>query len=325
MNDIPARPTLGFLARLRSFYLREGFFACVQRANREVLGVLDIPWLLYSGRLPGCTNESEMRVFALRRSGHHAILNWLMLQMKGRRCFLNDCRPNENPFVGCSRTRSNRIASRIVEHNHLFWQREIAGGLSKKGVLIYNYEDLSFPEVLTDHFEENRTAWLGTSRHRYDVLVLRDPFNLFASKLRWAYGEKHTPTPSSFPRFIQYWKEYAKEFLGDTSYLKHKVTISYNTWFLDQNYRRELARKFNLEFNDRGIHIVAKWGPTRWGDSFDGTEYDGKATQMQVLDRWRKYTDDPFYRNLFADPEVWQLSHRIFGSIPGTEELFEKV
>ena len=103
------------------------------------------------------------------------------------------------------------------------------------------------------------------------------------------------------------------------------MTINYNAWFLDQNYRRELSRKFNLEFNDRGINIVAKWGPTRWGDSFDGTKYDGKATQMQVLDRWRTYKDDPFYRNLLKDPEVWQLSQRIFGNIPGTEELSEKV
>jgi hypothetical protein len=309
-----------FIDRVVNFYEREGLVALLHRAYREALAASDLPWLRYSWLLPGYTNESEMRVFALRRSGHHAIINWIRFQVKGRHCFLNDCEPNSNPFLTCRRG-SSIVASPFVEHSRLFWHKEALGKLSKKGVLIYNYEDKHFDDILTDYFEENRCKWLGKSQREFNIIILRDPFNLFASKLRWVYGKKYTPSLDDFARTVQYWKDYAREFVGETNHLTNKITINYNKWFVDKDYRKNLSHKLYLPFTDKGLHIVAKWGPTTWGDTFDGTKYDGNAAQMKVLERWKNYKDDEFYISLFRDQELVDLSESIFGHISGTEVL----
>lgn len=306
---------LEYANKISTFYRREGLRASMRRVCPEIAFVIDIPWLRYSWMLPGYTNKKEMRIFALRRSGHHAIINWIIYQVKGRYCFLNDCKGSGNPFQTCLRVNS-KIASRLAEHNRLFWDREIRGRLSQKGTLIYNYEDQPFAEVLDRGPEATNEKWVGASKNTYDILILRDPFNLLASKLKWAYGDKHGPSLDSFPRIIQIWKEQAKEFLGETNYLKNKIVINYNFWFTSKEYRILLAALLGLKFDDKGIHEIAKWGPTTWEKtSFDGLKFDGNATKMNVLERWKNFQDDEFFRKLIADEELLVLSARIFGEI----------
>lgn len=309
-----------FSQRFISFYKREGFAKVFLRANSEILTLTDIPWLKFSWLLPGPTNKCEIRIFALRRSGQHAIINWIRYQARGRHCLLNECQPNTNPFLTCNRGNS-LIATPIVEHSCLYWDQEIAGKLSKKGVLLYNYEDCCLEDVLTEHFTEHRRQWLGESLRTFDVLILRDPFNLFASKLRWAYGTQYKPTLDSFPELVELWKAYAKEFIGETNYLSNKLTISYNKWFTDKEYRIYLSDQLGLSWSDKGMYKVARWGPVLWGDTFDSLDYDGRIPQMKVLERWKNYQDDPFYLRIFTDKELVELSEIIFGYLPGIEVL----
>ncbi|HEV2147211.1 MAG TPA: hypothetical protein VGR37_07395 [Longimicrobiaceae bacterium] len=283
----------------------------------------DAVWMRASWMLPGPANEREIRVIAMRRSGHHAVVNWIRLHLPGRHCFLNECLPNANPFESCARSVC-RVWTGRVQHRRIFWDQEIAGRHSKKGILLYNFEDERLEDVASARFEANRARWLGESRERTDVLVLRDPFNLLASKLRWAYGRHAQPALEEFPGLVVLWKQHAREFLGETQCLgAGTVGINYNRWFTDAGYRRELVRKLGLVGDgDRGLQQVARFGPTLWGDTFDGMKYDGRAQQMKVLERWHTYRDDPLYRSLFRDPELIELSERIFGRIPGTETLF---
>jgi hypothetical protein len=131
-------------------------------------------------------------------------------------------------------------------------------------------------------------------------------------------------TLESFPGIIRRWKEYAREYLGETDYLGNKLLINYNSWFSNKEYRINLAAKLGLDFDDRGIHEVAKWGPSiRRAESFDGLSFDGQATEMKVLERWKTYQDDPFYQGLFSDKELITLSERIFGAIPVFDQLLK--
>ena len=50
--------------------------------------------------------------------------------------------------------------------------------------LIYSYEDFPLDQVASDKFEHNHDLYLGKSAIRYDLLIIRDPFNLFASRLK---------------------------------------------------------------------------------------------------------------------------------------------
>ena len=63
----------------------------------------------------------------------------------------------------------------------------------KKRLLIYSYEDRQELEhrnknflesVFQEGFEENRNIYLGFSKHQFNVLIIRDPFNFLASRLK---------------------------------------------------------------------------------------------------------------------------------------------
>lgn len=187
----------------------------------------------------------------------------------------------------------------------------------KKELLIHNYEDKKPFNVFDPSFYNEREKWLGKSKIQYNVLILRDPFNNFASKYRWAKeGTQWQPSLDSLMLLPAFWKDHAKEFLSETNFISgNKICISYNQWFIDANYREELAHKLHLPTMDKGLSEVAKWGPNTWGDSFDNLTYENRANEMKVFERWKHYKDDPFFISLFEDPELIELSDKIFGQI----------
>ncbi|HET6225349.1 MAG TPA: hypothetical protein VFF27_03655 [Bacteroidia bacterium] len=155
---------------------------------------------------------------------------------------------------------------------------------------------------------------------------MRDPFNNFASKYRWAKeGTQWQPSLDSLKQLPNAWKIHAREFVNETNFIhENKISISYNQWFTDTAYREELAKKLQLSTSDKGLSEVAKWGPNTWGDSFDNLTYENRANEMKVFDRWKHYKDDPFFISLFQDAELIELSHKIFGNFIDTELLLNK-
>ncbi|MEO8436084.1 MAG: hypothetical protein ABI596_14380 [Pyrinomonadaceae bacterium] len=253
-----------------------------------------------------CHNRTELCVAALQRSGHHAIINWISANAPGSVCFLNNCRPNTDPFLMCTRDQKSELA--FKDH------------------LIYNYEDRRLTEVFKQDFLQHKKKWFGESGSCVYVLVLRDPFNNFASKYRWAInGTKWTPPMEWVTRELPgLWKSYAKEFLGQTKVLPGpSVFINYNRWFVDNEYRCEIALRLGLVTAGKGLAEVARWGPNTWGDSFDNLDFDGRANEMKVFERWRYFAGDKVFADLFRDPELLSLSEDIFGPIPGTHVLYQ--
>jgi hypothetical protein len=263
-------------------------------------------------------NSIEISVSALQRSGHHAIINWIIANQKTNYCFLNNCYPHSNPFITASKTDSSL--------QHVQIEEELLGNFSDKDLLIYNYEDKSLPDIFYPEFKGDMGKWLGKSEQAFNVLILRDPFNNFASKYHWAKnGKKWQPSLDSIRQLPVLWKTYAKEFLNQTNFItQNKITISYNEWFKSDNYRAKLASDLLLVSSDKSVTEVAKWGPNTWGDSVDNLTYDGKANEMKVLERWKLYADDPFFISLFDDNELIELSEKIFGHIPNTEFIVSK-
>jgi hypothetical protein len=251
-------------------------------------------------------NKCELMVVAMRRSGHHAIINWILSNHDGDRCFLNDPKLGTNPFITASKRNSVFVGGN--------------GGKDDCEALIYNYEDCNLKKFLNKELENNHDLWLGSSKVFNSVLVLRDPFNLMASKLRWFRGNKWKPSLKDLKNTPVLWKQYAKEFLGETNFLKNKICINYNEWFSSLLYKKDLAKKLDLCSIEKGVDEVAKWGPNTWGDSFDNIQYEGKASKMEVLKRWACFKNDKEYIDLVNDKELLFLSKRIFGDI--TEGFF---
>lgn len=270
-------------------------------------------------RVKSVSNRIELCFAALQRSGHHAIINWVLANSSRPYCFLNNCRPQTNPFLSCHSDES------IFDGVTL--KREARGDFSPKNLLIYNYEDCDLQRIFNREFAVNRSQWVGESERSINVLVLRDPFNNFASKYLWATEGRRWPPSAgwvleSLPKL---WKSHALEFLGLTSQIPEpKLCVNYNRWVVDAEYRAQISEALALESSHKGLDEVAKWGPTVWGDSFNNLEFEGRAGEMKVLERWKFFAEDPTYRTMFEDPELIELSERIFGPIPGTSRLFRR-
>lgn len=266
----------------------------------------------------GSSNENEVRVVGMSRSGNHAILYWIIAQAEGRLAFLNCVEPKANPFATARPLWAGRPA--IASYPEFDRSREAAGRLSSKRWLIYNYEDAFLGKVASPVFEARRERWVGRSESRRDVLIIRDPFNLFASRRKAGFyrgSDRAPPGMVSEATALRIWKQHAREALGLRSHLDDPLVIRYNAWASDRDYRRTIAERLGLPFDDEPSRRVP---PTAGGSSFDGTSACGAAHRMAVAARWRYYAGDPSFRTLF-DEDAVELSRALFGEIPGTREL----
>jgi len=181
----------------------------------------------------------------------------------------------------------------------------------QRNVLIYSYED---KELTGDRVSE---SWIGSSGSQFDILIVRDALNFFASRLQmW---DKLTGLKDK-DLVIELWKKYAREALGLTSVLdpSRKVVIKFGHWKDDAECRREITSKLGIAFSDRGIDSVPRIGP---GSSFDSFNYENRASEMAVNQRWRSFVGDNHYRSILADSELQELSIGLFGQNADWEEM----
>ena len=281
--------------------------------------IQDIIQILVKSNNSQIINQKEIRIAGLRRTGNHAIISWLEEQQKDRGIIyhLNNLKVNENPY----RYKYQNLTYYHPQHQWAIeqYKKQAGGELVFRDCLIYSYEDYSLRQVFSNYFERKHDLYIGKTAQRYDLLILRDPFNLLASRLK----NNFLNVKSRHQSFINLWIEYAQEYLGETNYLKHnKVCINYNLWKSDRDYRQELAQKLDIDFTDAGINKVLSHGG---GSSFDGESLDGKATEMDTNNRWQHFIDNPIYLKLINNQKLLSYARQIFGYIPGTEKLFNKL
>lgn len=256
--------------------------------------------------------RSLVQFIGMKRSGNHAVINWLLKNgtgIDGKSVYYDNAYfPRGNP-------------PRILQ------PEEVTIKDPRENILaILNYEDIPLGDINTIPTVVNQDSILENSK-KYNILLLRDPFNLFASRLRRLKDHEiagRTQQPiqqTTWEDTIKLYKSYAREFLGDTNILEDKIVINYNQWFSEKTYRDAiLMNYFGQENQDIGIEQVSRYGK---GSSFDGF-YEGDARNMKLLNRWEEFENDEFYRRLVADTELISLSERIFGHISGTERLYTR-
>jgi hypothetical protein len=245
-----------------------------------------------------------MRIFALKRSGQHAFVRWVAQQSIGPVRFINSCRAFLDP---CEHHGKQPKTSRDP------WCIPLSAPeftTSSHVPLVYNYENFDFRELGARALERPDIPLVPGARFR-DVILLRDPFNLFASHRQWRPGDFEDDR--YIGELADLWKVHARETLRTTRYLADPVCVSYNAWFSDPSYRLEVIQALELPVaEDGGIPSqVPRFGG---GSSFDGLTFDGRASDMRVLERWKEHRDE---RRLqaFLDAEVRELAARIFGQL----------
>lgn len=261
-----------------------------------------------------CINKKEIRVIGLRRSGNHGIIIWLRRHYAEKIWHLNNVSPAKNPY--------RQLLEHYPDKEKL--RQEAQGIFSRKKCLKYNFRNYILDSIINSQCEINHDLYLGKSEVRYDLLILRDPYNMFASICKGQnQSSKNNNYSTTYPHnqktIGELWLDYAKEFLGETNYLPHKkVIVNYNQWLCNVNYRQNISKNLGLDFCDAGFNVVKNYGG---GSSFDGINFNSQAIKMNLLNRWQKFKDNDSYKKML-NQDIIKYSQKIFGSIKGTESIF---
>jgi hypothetical protein len=174
-------------------------------------------------------------------------------------------------------------------------------------------------EVITIEREDYETSKLWADKypqHEF-ILVARDFKNWLASVLQM-YNNKHAGEAEVMPDLVQINKD-ADEFITirrdveryATHLSSNKIILSYNKWCTSKKCREELCELYGLKFTDCGFNDVSD---NAGGSSFDGVSMNGRGNEMKVLERWKKFKDDPVFNIILEhNQEILKMSNEIFG------------
>lgn len=96
--------------------------------------------------------------------------------------YLNNIQPKKNRY---------RVLYQHYPKDHLRW--EALGNFIDEDCLIYSYEDWDLEPITDQSFDKKHDLYWGKSGIRYDLLILRDPFNTLASRLKNNFMEVKDP------------------------------------------------------------------------------------------------------------------------------------
>jgi len=240
-------------------------------------------------------------VFSLSRSGHHAVMNWIAEQYDGPLTFHNHCikgwENNElKPYKGRKKHYTSKNKTRSGD--------------------MYSIEDFDMSDY---HFVQNSKQF-KEAENKYCIIIVRDLYNLLASCLK------------SYPRTaVKYkegivddrgvkkennvilWTKQIQECLGDTNVIDDckKVFISYNDWFSDKEYRKQICEELDIEFTDSGLQAVPNFGG---GSGFDKLRKNNKAQSMDVLNRYKKFLTNGSWIDIISSNKsiIADLNKRMF-------------
>ena len=264
------------------------------------------------------TQKNQIRIVGLSRSGNHAVINWIIHQLQGKYCFLNCTEPKYNPFY-TSRPLSEEGKTFKTNIKDFDLEAEQQGNFSEKDYLLFSHEDCFLGNMDTRKNRAQIESWIGKAEEKRNILVLRDPFNMFASRaksgLLLGHQTHHGARPISTLTLRRIYKQHAREFLREKKNLKDLIPINFNEWNSSVEYRANIAKDLDLEFMDEGYKKVEK---TAGGSSFDGVAFSGNPHKMNLQDRWENYKNDDSYWELF-DAEIADYSEKIFGKTPALQ------
>lgn len=263
-------------------------------------------------------NDYELTFYALRRSGHHAVMVWFAYHFGVPVYVLNDIKPYSDPcktshFKDGWDVGSEWVIAPTTGVEEFRWQ--------KKHCIMISVQDFDLRKLCQNaDVISSGENMLGFSKKKISIMVLRDPFNLLASRLAKPVPLKELLDPNEL---FDAWEIYAREFIQESNFLGNKITVNFNLWFSNLAYRKTLSVQLGMPFTDAGINIVPKAGD---GSSFDLTKFDGRGSEMRVLERWKRYSDDNKFRNSFRGRHTLAaLYRRIFPHDEALEHFLSEI
>lgn len=163
---------------------------------------------------------------------------------------------------------------------------------------VYGFEEISLLN------EDIKTRGISFVKADKIVIVVRDIYNLFASK----YKTSKKATLKYKIKVKDLWKEHCELAFTENNY----IGVNYNNFFKSKEYRKNIYLKLGIEFSDKGLNNIGIQEKHFGLSSFDGKIFEGKASQMDVLNRYKHFINDPEYLSLF-DSYVDKINKKYFG------------
>ena len=239
--------------------------------------------------------ERDILVMATKRSGHHAIMQWILAGMPGEKIRFNHIS-----------SKTATPATQPLKGNI----KKIIANANKKDLscFMYNVEHARIEQWNNHRLFKERAAAFGLKHEvvrRDAILVVRDPFNCLASAIKSNVVKD--------PKFmVPILKKHYQQALGDKKFADCYV-INFNKWFECAIYRTKIKRDLGLHWIDPAKphrHVP----PSAQGSSFDKQKFHGRGNEMKVLDRWQQVNRKKLEE--IVDQELQNLSERLFGFNP---------
>jgi len=140
---------------------------------------------------------------------------------------------------------------------------------------------------------------------RYIFVILRDPFNWFASYYPLLIKSKNKAIFISKEYWLDLWIQYAKKFfLNDENCFWFPV--NFNKFCKSVEYRKEISAYIEEPFTDKGVNnIIGR------GSAYDKSGFNGRALEMKLEERWKNLPKD-ILKSLRKNNELVYLSKKIF-------------
>jgi len=242
-------------------------------------------------------DKTFIRFFGMKRSGNHALQNWIIPKFTG------------NIFLRNNAAFKRLVSKKKCDGLNCFqaYGHITPAALDDNDVIFITYEDL----VLSDCLEHpaNKDNVYGHYDDYKDIFIIRDPYNLFSSRAK--HYDKGSAMRSDLCvhkrydlcKLILLWKDMANRFLTPRD---GEVGIYYDLWYADEDYRKLICQELGVEFNDNGKELISAWGG---GSSFD--QLTKKPEEMNVLNRTEGYEEYEFYLKLLEDATLNELHNEI--------------
>lgn len=221
----------------------------------------------------------KLHVLTMMRSGHNAIINWL-----------------------AAHYRAAGLVTDVVTPFTLGLARTLSEGQPECDVRI-----LAWCEQMP--VQMHRAIDGSAHADNESLVIVRDPANLFASRIEWEKGVK-TPLAEDHQAVIHDMELSVWRAQYELAKSQSAGMISFNRWVEDVDYRRELVESRGIAFTDARRDAVSASGG---GSSFDALQFDGRARDMAVNDRWRRYVEHSEWRRLMGLIEDLPAVMRSFG------------
>ena len=233
-------------------------------------------------------------VVAKHRSGHHAVLNWICAQ-HGNIRHINDVH--------------------LSDDKTQFKTPQKEAGLTVYGSgrdTLINLEGFKLGLWRKDAWED--TPAVKSYDRIYPVLVVRRFRNWLASTVVTIESKKPETRAlhGYLDKRILCYRDHINAAVTKRSPFSNLLVILYDKWVKSAEYRESLCKPLDIPFTDDGLQSVPKFGS---GSSFNAREYDSKAQEMNVLNRWKQVASNTtfkLYRDKYKDLDM--LSEYYFSS-----------